>query len=444
MDKNKEIAVLGAGLVGSLLSLYLAKENFKVNVYEKRQDPRKNRIDGGRSINLALSHRGLHALDRVGLKDKALEFGLPMKGRMIHDVEGNLTFQPYGKEGQAIYSISRTGLNKMLIEESEKAGTYFNFGKSCKSISLDTTQLQFEDSATIKPDRCIGADGAFSVLRSEMQKTDRFNYAQEFLEHGYKELTIPESNGDFAMDPEALHIWPRGGFMLIALPNPDKTFTATLFFSFEGEESFKSLETKGEIIDFFERHFKDVIPLMPDLIQEFEDNPTSSLVSISCYPWVINRSIILGDAAHAIVPFYGQGMNSGFEDCRIFFEILEKYNFNWDISFNKFQESRKKDADAIRDLALANFIEMRDKVGDPQFLFRKKIEAELTRKYSEKWLSQYSMVTFSDINYSTALQDGNLKTEIVSNFVKYSEALDKQDFDSIMNEYHSKTYMGHS
>lgn len=418
MSKIKSIAVVGAGLVGSLLSIYLSRRGYQVTVFEKRPDMRKKEYAGGRSINLALSNRGWWPLKELGLEAHVKKMIIPMGGRMMHDDSGKLTFQQYGKEGEAINSISRGGLNELLMNEAEKSGALIHFDASLEDIDFQETiirYLQSNQTREFKADLIIGSDGAFSVVRKFMQITDRFNYSQHYVAHGYKELTIPSgSNGEFQMDRHALHIWPRGNYMLIALPNPDGSFTCTLFFPFEGDPSFESIKTDEDAIQFFSKNFPDALKLMPSFEHDYRTNPTSSLITIKCYPWVKNKTLLIGDASHAIVPFYGQGMNSGFEDCRVLNQLLDEENDNWQNVLSKFQKSRKPDADAISDLALQNFIEMRDLVGDKDFLLRKKIEAKLYELYPQKWVPLYSMVTFKpEIRYSEALAQGQAQRKIM-------------------------------
>jgi kynurenine 3-monooxygenase len=418
----EKIAITGAGLVGSLLGVYLAKKNYEVSIYERRPDARKTQLDGGRSINLALSDRGIEALERVGLAKKVLrEMAIPMYRRVMHDKEGNLTFQSYGKEGQAINSVSRSGLNALLMNEAEKNNVTINFEHSCTGVNFEQPALHFEnvlsgEEVTVQPDLIFGADGAFSAVRTALQKTDRFSYSQEYIEHGYKELTIPPGkNGEFLIEKNALHIWPRGNYMLIALPNPDGSFTCTLFFPYEGEPSFNSLDTTAKARAFFEEHFADALALMPDFEQEWEQNPNSSLVIIRCYPWTKNDKVaLIGDASHAIVPFYGQGMNSGFEDCLVFDQLLEKHGSNWAELFEEYQQLRKPDGDAIADLAMRNFVEMRDLTGDADFLLQKKIEARFAEKHPNRWTPLYSLVTFSaGTRYSHALALGKKQDAVM-------------------------------
>lgn len=432
---QRNISIVGAGLVGSLLSILLKKEGLDVSIYEKRKDPRKANLDAGRSINLALSHRGIRPLKSAGVYDMIEPFLIPMKGRMMHSENSNFTSQPYGKEGQFINSVSRAQLNELLIEKAEEVGVDIHFDTKCTNIEIQKSELHFEGQDTVHSDLIVGTDGAFSAVRQQMQTSDRFNYSQHYIEHGYKELTIHPKGGDFQLDPNYLHIWPRGNFMLIALPNADKTFTCTLFFPFEGNPSFDSLKSKQDVIRFFEKYFHDVLDLIPNLTDQYFANPTASLVTIKCEPWFNNRTIIIGDAAHAIVPFYGQGMNSGFEDARIFVETSRELNWNWDQVLPRYASERKKDADAISDLALNNFIEMRDHVGDPDFLRRKSLEAKIQEAHPKEWLPLYSMVTFSDIPYLEALKAGNLQKRVMDEFLKLPDH--EIDFGQVVERFNT-------
>ncbi|NVK83210.1 MAG: FAD-dependent monooxygenase [Cytophagia bacterium] len=438
---TKKVTILGAGLVGSLLSIFLAKKGYKVTTYESRPDYRKSTTVGGRSINLALSHRGLKALNAVGLDDEIKSRCIPMPGRMIHALDGQLDFHAYGKEGEYINSISRSGLNELLLDEAEKAGVEFYFNHKCINVDYKhtTAQFEFEDrKVEIEADFILGADGAYSAMRSSMMRSERFNYEQHYITAGYKELHIPpNAEGDFAIDPNALHIWPRGKYMLIALPNLDKSFTVTLFLPFEGEKSFENLQTEKDVSAFFEADFGDSVSLMPNLTQDFFTNPTSGLVTIRCYPWVKENCALLGDAAHAIVPFYGQGMNAGFEDCHVLSRLIDTHGELNQSVLQEYQELRKPDAEAVADLALYNFIEMRDKVADPKFILQKKIEKKLNELFPEKWLPLYSMVTFSDLRYSEALAIGKKQQEIMDKVMEYPGieiAWQNLDFASIVNQ----------
>ncbi|MCG8380223.1 MAG: FAD-dependent monooxygenase, partial [Proteobacteria bacterium] len=360
---------------------------------------------------------------------------IPMKGRMMHDQKGALTFQPYGKEEQSINSISRGELNKTLISIAEKDGVRFEFANRCENVDLNDCEFQVitdEQTSIHSTDVVIGADGAFSALRKSMEYVDRFDYHQKYIGHGYKELSMPPTNNGFAMEPNYLHIWPRGNFMLIALPNPDQTFTCTLFLGFEGAYSFENLQDPSSVQQFFEVYFPDVMPLVPDLLDQFGKNPTSSLVTIRCHPWYSGRCFLIGDAAHAIVPFYGQGMNAAFEDCRILCEMGKEIGFDWDQLIPTFCDRRKKDADAIADLALRNFIEMRDDVGDVDFLERKKVDALMHEQFGEEWIPMYSMVTFTDIPYHVALERGTLQEEILRTAQKENFLSDHERIRSLL------------
>ncbi len=412
-SKAKNVTLVGAGLVGSLLSTYLTKHGYKVTAYERRPDMRKETISAGRSINLALSDRGWRGLAGAGLVDEVKKVALPMSGRMIHSIDGKTNYQPYAKEGQAIYSVSRGGLNCVLMDQAEQNGTVIHYNERCINVDLETNTAIFENVLTgekksVTSDLIISSDGAYSAGRLNLMLTDRYNYSQHYLEHGYKELLIPAGgNGSHVIEKNVLHIWPRGGYMLIALPNMDGSFTCTLFFPFKGNPSFEMLDSKEKMIAFFNEVFPDAVPLMPTLEQDFFGNPTGSLMTVQCFPWTWkNKMMMIGDAAHAIVPFYGQGMNCGFEDCVELNELINKHNHDWEKIMPAYQEQRKPNSDAIAELALANFIEMRDLVGHPDFLLRKKIEAAFSEKHPDKWIPLYTMVTFSDLPYSVALSEG--------------------------------------
>lgn len=420
---SEKIIISGAGLVGSLLSIYLAKRNHSVEIYERRPDMRKKELSAGRSINLALSDRGWKALEGAGIGDEIRKMAIPMYKRVMHAIDGTLTDQPYGLDGQAIYSVSRGGLNVELMNLAEKHGVNIHFEQRTQDVNLDEAKLLLEDEKrgtySVEADRIFGTDGAFSAVRQVMMKTDRFNYEQEYIAHGYKELTIPaNSDGTHRIEKNALHIWPRGNYMLIALPNLDGSFTCTLFFPFDGDPSFSSLQTEADVLNFFNEIFPDAVPHMPDLVEDYFNNPTSSLVIIRCFPWSRGGKVcLMGDASHAIVPFYGQGMNSGFEDVSVFEEIYDQYD-DWTSRFEAFEKSRKPNADAIADLAMRNFVEMRDLTGDPDFLLQKKIESRFSVKHPGKWMPLYSMVTFSHIPYAEANAAGLRQDKIMAEIMK--------------------------
>ncbi|MBK6993219.1 MAG: FAD-dependent monooxygenase [Chitinophagaceae bacterium] len=434
------MTIIGAGLVGSLLSIYLAKRGHKVSIYERRSDMRREDMSAGRSINLSLSNRGFLAFGKVGLTDEIKKICIPMHGRQIHNVDGSITFQPYGKEGQYINSVSRGELNKQLMTIAEEHGVNINFNEKCTTLDWKNDKIEFENTAgkqlpSSKADIIFGADGAFSAARLQHQlQHDKFDYHQYYIDCGYKELSIPPNEeGEFALEPNALHIWPRKDYMLIALPNLDKTFTCTLFFPFEGELSFDKINTEEKVKQFFATNFADVVPLMPDYVNEFFTNPTSSLVTIKCFPWVRDdKFALIGDAAHALVPFFGQGMNCGFEDCRILDELIEKNGDDWHKILSEYQTLRKPDADAIADMAANNFTEMRDRTADPKFLLQKKIEARLHENYPDKWIPAYSQVTFSPhIRYSDALARGNRQETIMQEVMTMTDIETKWESEEV-------------
>lgn len=442
MEKN--VTIVGAGLVGSLLSIYLAKKGYKINIFERRPDMRKTNISAGKSINLALSDRGWRGLEGVGIADEIRKIGIPMYGRFIHNRDGSTAYQPYGRDDQAIYSVSRAEINMKLMDLAEQQpNVKIHFNERCANIDKQKLIAEFENNETKKitqaqSDLLFGSDGAFSAARLNMQlQSDRFEYNQHYIEAGYKELIIPPGeNGKFMLEKNALHIWPRGSFMMIALPNLDGNFTCTLFLPFEGEKSFEKLKTKEAVKKFFDEEFKSAVPLMPTLLDDFMNNPTSSLVTVKCFPWTFDDKIaLIGDAAHAIVPFYGQGMNCGFEDCVVLNQLIEKHKENWPAILKEYQELRKPDADAIADLAIANFVEMRDKTADPKFLLQKKIEAKFSQKHPDKWIPLYSMVTYTpELRYSKALKEGIKQQAIMDKIMARTDIEKVWESSDIENE----------
>lgn len=434
---KKQITLVGAGLTGSLLSIFLAKRGFSVEIYERRPDMRKVEMSAGRSINLALSTRGTYALEQVGLLDRIMIQAIPMKGRMIHALDGGISFQPYGKnEAEVIYSVSRGGLNQSLMDLAEQHDVKINFNQKCTGINFNSSRLNFYDElsgqeTTVPAQVVIGTDGSASAIRTEMAKKRRFNFSQEYLEHGYKELMIPPGpDGSFLLEKNALHIWPRGTYMLIALPNPDGSFTCTLFFPFEGPYSFESLQTEEKVQSFFQQQFPDATALMPTLVNDFFTNPTGALMTIKSFPWSVEDSVLLlGDAAHAIVPFFGQGMNCSFEDCTYLDAALQKYGDDWKGAFREFESARKINTDAIADLAVDNFIEMRDRVADPHFLLKKRVGLALEEKYPMQFVPKYSMVTFHRIPYSIALKFGKIQEEILDTLCASIQEVSQVDWE---------------
>lgn len=440
---QKEIVIAGAGLVGTLLSIYLSKRGYNVKLYERRGDMRKEATSAGRSINLALSDRGLLALEKVGLAEEIKKIAIPMQGRFIHNADGSAAFQPYGKEGQYINSVSRATLNMKLMDLAEQHGVDILFHHKCSTIDWKNHTISFEHTGDLAPvasgfDLLFGADGAFAATRLQHQlQHDRFDYEQYYIDCSYKELAIPPTAaGDFAMEVNALHIWPRKDYMLIALPNLDKTFTCTLFFPSKGQLSFEKLDTEEKVKSFFETNFPDAAALMPEYVHDFFTNPVSSLVTIKCFPWIReDKFALIGDAAHAIVPFFGQGMNCGFEDCRVLDEMIGEYGDDWSTILKEYQASRKPDADAIADLAVGNFTEMRDRTADPKFLLQKKIEAKLHEKYPDQWIPAYSQVTFSPwIRYSEALERGQRQEAIMQRIMQAENIEARWNDDALHRE----------
>lgn len=436
MQTSKKIAIVGSGLVGSLLAIYLRKAGHTVHVYDRSPDIRQIQFSG-RSINLAMSNRGWKALDGVGVGNDVREIAIPMDKRAIHLVD-KLNFQNYGQEGESIYSISRGTLNRKMIDLAETAGAKFFFEHKIWDVTLDDATLHIGETERgawedIKYDLVFGADGAFSRIRHRMQRQSMFDYSQEFLPIGYKELNIPaNADGSHKLDKNSFHIWPRGEYMLIALPNLDGSFTCTLFMPFEGQNSFESLTDKKEVEAFFEKNLPDTIDVIPKLTEDFFKNPTSTLVTMKCYPWTYEDKIaLIGDACHAIVPFYGQGMNAGFEDISVLNEMIAKYGDNWKTIFQEYQKSRKPNADAIAELSYRNFVEMSSKTADEKFLLQKKIEKAFSDKHPDKWIPLYSRVTFSDRPYAEALAIGDYQNSIMEQILKMDNIEDIWDSETV-------------
>lgn len=432
-----KVHVVGSGLVGSLMAIYLARKGYAVELYERRADMRKAGAAGGRSINLVITSRGLQAVRQVGLEERIMEITVPMKGRMLHDQEGQTTFVPYGqKADEVINSISRGDLNNLLMDAVEEyPNVNLHFDKRCSHYDLDTGALSFDDGHTVETEVVIGADGSFSAIRRAMlDQVQNFNYNQQFLEHGYKELTIPAApEGEFAMGREYLHIWPRESYMLIALPNLDGSFTCTLFYPYEGEQSFANITTSEDVLEFFRRDFPDAVPLMPELVDDYSSNPVGSLVTVRCSPWHVGGKVVLiGDASHAIVPFFGQGMNAGFEDCRVLGEMIPEASqgADWSDIFARFQEARLANAEAIADMALENFVEMRDSTAEPDFQLKKKVGFELEKRFPEKFIPRYSMVMFHpEIPYAEARHRSEQQARLLSELCRGLTSVDQVDWN---------------
>ncbi|MCE3295574.1 MAG: kynurenine 3-monooxygenase [Crocinitomicaceae bacterium] len=438
----KKIAIVGAGLVGSLQAILMAKKGYQVDVYERRPDLRKAQLIAGKSINLALSDRGWKALELAGIAEDIRKIAIPMYKRCMHAPDGTLSYQPYGREDQAIYSVSRGGLNQKLMNLADDfPNISYHFNRKCQDLDLQSNMLTFRNSESGQQeheqfDKIFATDGAFSAVRMRMQKSTLFDYSQKYLDHGYKELVIPANpDGTHKLDKNCLHIWPRGEFMMIALANLDGSFTCTLFFPMFGETSFDTLKTREQVAAFFNKTFPDAVPMMPTLLDDYFDNPTSSLVMVRCDPWNYQDNVLLlGDAAHAIVPFYGQGMNCGFEDCTVFDEMYRQANGNWDGLMSRFSDMRVPDGNAILDLALLNYIEMRDLTADPDFLLRKKIEAKFSKLYPNLWMPLYSQVTFSNIRYSEALKNGKEQDNVMAEVMKMDNIHADWDSEKVMEK----------
>ncbi len=490
MEKQKVI-IIGAGLAGSLLSIYLTKRGLEVEIYEAREDMREAEMSAGRSINLALSDRGIAALKQVGMDEYMLKEAVPMHGRMIHSTDGETKLLKYsGREGEFINSVSRGGLNIALINEAENySESKFFFNRRCVDFDCETGEVIFEDGTKVKGDTVIATDGAGSPVRKAMMNggISRFNFEQSWLEHGYKELHIPprterghlvceSADTSFQMEKNALHLWARGEFLMIALPNFDGSFTCTLFLAFEGENSFEAImsgeygknfshgftqmDTDEEkifdksseksvlnprssaaeksLIAFFETNFPDAIPLMPTLVEDFFTNPTGNLGTIKCLPWNVGgKALLLGDSAHAMVPFYGQGMNASFEDCRVLDSLIEKHGTNWEKVFDEYAAQRKPNADAICDLAEENFYEMRDSVADPVFQKKRELETKLEHEFPD-YFSKYSMVTFrEDLPYKIAKEKGNAQDKLLMEICTNVENVGEIDLNEVLEKVKS-------
>lgn len=459
MTKKENILIIGAGLCGSLLALRLAQRGYHVNVYESRPDLRITDISAGRSINLALSDRGFKALKLAGVEKKARDICIPMYGRLIHDTNSKTFPSNYsGRDGEYINSISRGDLNGLLLTEADQFDNLtIHFNKECKGIDLDTNTTTFYDHRNkedlkVKADVIFGTDGAGSALRKSyyLERKFLFSYSQNFLTHGYKELEIPASkDGKHLISKDHLHIWPRGDFMLIALANLDGSFTVTLFLSYdEGEYNFNNLTSAEKVKEFFEKQFPDTVKLIPDIADEFFNNPIGPLGTVKCSPWHYkNKTLLMGDAAHAIVPFYGQGMNASFEDVTIFDEILEKYKgdlpngmASWETIFKTFEKHRKKDTDAVADLAIDNYYEMRDHVSNPIFKEKRTLEMALEKEFPNEYSSKYSLVTFNeDIPYHQAMIRGRAQDKAILNMLADKEITVNDDLKEVLEKVIKET-----
>ena len=444
MPTKPTITLIGSGLAGPLLAIELKERGYTVQLFERRPDMRRVAISAGRSINLALSTRGIYALEQAGLWQEMQKIIVPMKGRMMHSLAGVLTFQRYGKDdSEVINSISRAELNIALMSAAEERGVQIEFNQCCTGYDVRSGNVSLRNEETgkerdIATEVVVATDGSASAIRTEMLKSPRFNFSQQYLDYGYKELTIPAGpGGEHLLEPNALHIWPRGSFMVIALPNIDGTFACILFLPFEGANSFASLDSEQKVLAFFEKQFPDALRLMPHFLDNFSSNPVGAMVTIKCSPWhQDDRALLLGDAAHAIVPFFGQGLNCAFEDISIFLELIDRGGRDWPKVFTEFEHARKENTDAIADLAVENFIEMRDRVADPRFLFRKKVELALEARYPNLFIPKYAMVTFHRLPYSLAAARGRVQDRMLTELcegIDHIEDLDWKKADALIH-----------
>lgn len=447
---TKKATIVGSGLVGSLWAVYLAKAGYKINMYERRSDMRLNTISAGKSINLAMSYRGWKALDEVGIGDRIRKIAIPMYGRTLHHLDGTVGYQPYGNNQQAIYSVSRGEINATMMSIAEElADTKIHFNHECIGVDLENGITQYIDTTTgekvqDKADIVFATDGAFSAVRYHgMQRKDRFQYSQHYIPDGYREILLPANeDGTHKLSKETLHIWPRGRFMLIALPNFDGTYTCTLFMPFDNDKyCFNNLSSKEKVNDFFKEVFPDFYALMPNVADNWEQHPLSSLAIIRCYPWTMGKVALMGDAAHATVPFFGQGMNCGFEDCSVMNQLMLEHKHNWEKIFQAYQQSRKPNGDAVQDLSLQNYLVMRDRVADPQFLLLQKIERRINALYPNSYFPLYSMVSFSDIEYKVALEKGNEQEQYILQLIQENNITTNTEetvVDEMIHTYYKK------
>ena len=438
--------LIGAGLTGPLLGTYLAQRGHSVEIYECRPDMRKESISAGRSINLALSARGNHALKEVGLYDKIKLNTIPMKGRMIHDLDGSTHLQPYGqKDNEVIFSVSRAQLNMELMTWAEETGNVtIRFNHQLISADLEKNKLMFQLSDSLEElelsfNRVIGCDGSASILRKSIVEKADVQYVKKPLGHGYKELTIPPlESGEFQIEPNVLHIWPRGNYMLIALPNNDCSFTCTLFFPMAGATSFKTVKTEKDILDLFQSQFPDAIKLMSTLVEDFQSNPTGDLASVYCKPWHFgDKALLIGDAAHAVVPFFGQGMNASFQDCSALAQLMDQIEDDWPAIFNAFSSTQVKNGHAIADMAIENYLEMRDHVNDTEYKKKRNVELKLERMFPGRFIPRYSMVSFHQIPYSEVYQRGRKQFKIIDDVLKADpsgQSIDKAMVEKMLPE----------
>lgn len=439
---RRSFTVVGGGPVGTLLAISLARHGYQVGLYEGRPDSRETDIYQGKSINIALSDRGWSSLEKIGVGADAKKHSIPMYHRAIHDIDGGLTSLPYGKEGDAIWSVSRSGINEQLLDIADnEANISTHFGHRLVDLDFETARATFRqakgDEHIVESDFVFGADGANSKVRRLAHNLPRFSYNQTYMPQSYIELNIPaDADGGFEIEKNALHIWPRRDFMLIALPNPDGTFTCTLFLNHAGDPSFEALQERSAVQAFFETNFADAMDYLERPVDVFMEKTPAPLFLVQVFPWSFNRKIgLIGDAAHAIVPFYGQGMNCGFEDCAELNRLIELHDHDWNQIFPAYENARKPNGDAIAELSKRNFVEMSDLSGDKRFQLRKKIEAKFHEAFPDLWTPLYSMVTFSpEVPYSEALRVGDEQKRVMDQIMQLPEIERDWDEQFVMDQ----------
>ena len=443
----ERIIISGAGLVGSLLSVYLSRKGYRVDVYDRNPDPREasNENRTGKAFNLTLCDRGFKALDEVGVGDHIRSLSVPAYGRFVHNEQGELAYQPYGNNSEALYSILRSDMSAAMVDfAARQPNVQFHFHEKCVGLALAPLEVEFKNTKTGAQRRekaylLFGADGAFSGVRTYLQRFHRVSYAQEFLDQGYKELTVPATaTADWVAEKNVLHMWPRGRYMLLGFPNPDGSFTCSLHMPFDGPESFASVETESEVIAFFQEKFPDVIDHIPNLVEEFNSSPPHPMVMVKCSPWTLQGKVaLIGDAAHVLYPYYGQGANSGFEDCSVLMECLEKYGDDWKTVFSEYERLRKPNMDAISALVTEHYVEIRDLLGDPKFLLRKALERKINQMFPDRYLPLYSMIAFTCIPYVEALRIDREQRSMIDYLMNTPEIqanLDSKEVENLITQ----------
>lgn len=438
----ERMVVVGTGLVGSLLAVYLARQGHQVDIYDRNPDMRATYNGSGRAINLTLCDRGFKALDAVGVGDAIRRISVPAYGRLVHGADGHLAYQPYGNNNEALYSILRSELSATLLDFAEQEPNIkFHFNEKCTALDLSPLTLEFQNqqtgrTTTQEADRVFGADGAFSAVRTFMQRMSRFNYSQEFLDQGYKELLVPSSiDAGWASEKNVLHMWPRGGYMLLGFPNTDGSFTCSLHMPFEGEPSFASLQTESDVVSFFEENFPDVVSHIPNLAESFIKHPANPMLCIRCSPWTFSGKVVLiGDAAHVLYPYYGQGANAGFEDCSVLIECIEKHGDAWPAILKEYETLRKPNMDAVADMCVQHYVEIRDSVGDPKFLLRKAVERRVNQMFPDKYTPLYTMIAFTCLPYVEALRKERKQSLLIDEIMKLDRIEEKLETHELDGE----------